>query len=234
MLLEACVQGIASALAAEAGGADRVELCEDLAVGGVTPSAGTIAIVCRRLTIPVHVLIRPREGDFQYDDLEMAAMLHDIDVARRLGAAGVVLGALTPDAAVDRRRTEDLLKRSRPMSVTFHKAFDATRDLPEALEALMALGVDRVLTSGGAPTAREGLTTLQSLREASAGRIAVLVGGRVALDDLPHFAAVGISEVHAGSALGLAGKTDVRLVRRLALACSGASGKVDPTGRARS
>ena len=117
---------IESAIAAESGGADRVELCDNLAVGGTTPSAGTIAESCRRLSIPVHVLIRPRAGDFIYSEPEIAVMRRDIEMAKTLGAAGVVLGVLTPEAAIDRDQTAALVALARPLHVTFHKAFDQT------------------------------------------------------------------------------------------------------------
>ena len=126
----------------------RVELCDNLAVGGTTPSAGTIAEACRRLAIPVHVLIRPRGGDFLASEAELAAMRHDIETARRLGAAGVVLGLLGRMGPIDRDRTASLVELARPLSVTFHKAFDQTRDPDEALDALIGLGIDRVLSSG--------------------------------------------------------------------------------------
>jgi copper homeostasis protein len=200
--IEICVGDVESAIAAEVGGADRVELCDNLAVGGTTPSAGTIAEACRWLSVPVHVLIRPRAGDFVYSDCERAVMRHDIEAAKALGAAGVVLGALTAEGTIDRDQTAALLALARPLSVTFHRAVDQARDLPEALEALVALGVDRVLTAGGRPTAREGLETLRDLVDRAGERIAIMAGGRLSLEDLelvvPHS---GVREVHLGSAV---------------------------------
>jgi copper homeostasis protein len=200
--IEICVGDVESAIAAEAGGADRVELCDNLAVGGTTPSAGTIAETCRWLSIPVHVLIRPRAGDFVYSDCELAVMRHDIQAAKALGAAGVVLGVLSPGGAMDVERTAALIALARPLSVTFHKAIDQSENLLETLDALIALGVDRVLTSGGRPTAREGIETLRALVERAADRIAVMAGGRL---DLDHVEAViqqsRVGEVHLGSAV---------------------------------
>jgi copper homeostasis protein len=196
------VGDLESALAAEQGGAGRFELCDNLSVGGTTPSAGMIAEACRRLTIPVHVLIRPRSGDFVYSPAEQAAMRFDIELARTLGAAGVVFGVLRPDASIDREQTAALVELARPMSVTFHKAFDQTREPEQALETLISLGIDRVLTSGGCPTALEGTDTLKRLVAQTRGRIAVMAGGRLAAENLGTIiATTGVREVHLGSAV---------------------------------
>ena len=199
--VEICVGDLESAIAAGQGGADRVELCDHLSVGGTTPGAGTIAEACRRLAIPVHVLIRPRGGDFVHSEAELAAMRYEIELARKLGAAGVVIGVLKPDATIDREQTAALIDLARPMSVTFHKAFDQTPDLEQSLDTLIALGVDRVLTSGGRPTALEGLDSLRRLVNQARGRIAILAGGRLSLENLPTIiAGTGVREVHLGSA----------------------------------
>ncbi|HEV3121589.1 MAG TPA: copper homeostasis protein CutC, partial [Isosphaeraceae bacterium] len=218
LVFEACVAGVESALAAQEGGADRVELCADLTAGGVTPSAGVIAVVCRRLEIPLHVLIRPRELDFLYSELEFDAMRHDVDTAKTLGAAGIVLGLLTPHGSIDRERTARLIEAARPLSVTFHKAFDAVRDQDQALELLIALGVERILTSGGAPTVRAGLPRLAELVRISAGRIVIMAGGQIHAEDLFQIATAHVREVHAGSALRTGPVTDVEKVRRFAQA----------------
>ena len=216
--LEICVEGLANALAAGLGGAARIELCENLAVGGVTPSAGTIAESVARLTIPVQVLIRPRGGDFIYDEAERAAIRHDVREARRLGAAGVVVGALTTSGDVDRGFVAELVALARPLSVTFHKAFDEAADLESTLEDLIGLGIDRVLTSGARATAIEGLPTLAGLVRRSAGRIVILAGGRVSAADFDALAGVGIREVHIGSAATRAGRIDAEAVRGLVAA----------------
>jgi copper homeostasis protein len=213
--VEVCVQGVASALAAEMGGADRVELCEDLAVGGVTPSAGAIAVTCSRLTIPVHVLIRPRAGDFAYEGDEYEVMCRDVEAARELGARGVVTGVLSARNTLDHRRTARLVAIARPMTVTFHRAFDEVPDVFETLDALIELGVERVLTSGSAPSARQGLYLLSRLQEHAGDRIVILAGGRVRLDDLQALASAGLREVHCGSAAGPAGRTDPDRVAQL-------------------
>jgi copper homeostasis protein len=202
MMVEICVGDVESAIAAEAGGADRVELCDNLAVGGTTPSAGTIAESCRRLSIPVHILIRPRAGDFVYPESMLAVIRHDIEVAKALGAAGIVLGVLTTDATIDRDQTAKLVALARPLRVTFHKAFDQTPDLLEALDTLIELNVDRVLTSGGRPTVLEGLQTLAKLVNRADDQIAVMAGGRLDFDNLETIIRQsGIREVHLGSAV---------------------------------
>jgi copper homeostasis protein len=201
MTVEICVGDLDSALEAERGGADRVELCDNLAVGGTTPGPGTIAVACGRLKIPVHVLIRPRGGDFLHSEAELAAMRLDVEAAKSLGASGVVLGLLTAEATVDRERTARLIELARPMSVTFHKAFDQTRDPFEALDALIELGVDRVLTSGCRPSALEGAGVLAGLVAHAAGRIVVLAGGRLSLQNLRRVVELtDVNEVHLGSA----------------------------------
>lgn len=200
--VEICVGDLESALQADQGGADRIEVCDNLLAGGTTPSAGMIAEACRRLTIPVHVLVRPRAGDFLPTRAELAAMCHDIETARSLGAAGVVLGMLRPDGTIDRDQTAKLADLARPLCVTFHKAFDQTRDPQRALDVLIALGVDRVLTSGCRPTASEGSDTLRQLVEHARGRIAIMAGGRLSADNLePIIASTGVREVHLGSAV---------------------------------
>ena len=218
LLLEICVEGLADALEAGRGGADRIELCEHLAVGGVTPSSGAIGEASARSTVPLHVLIRPRGGDFRYDDPERAAMRRDVDVVKRQGAAGVVIGALTDSGAVDRGFMADLIARARPLSVTFHRAFDIVADFDRALDDLIALGVDRVLTSGGRGIAREGLPTLARLAARARGQIQILAGGKVTADDFEALAGVGIGEVHVGSAAQEHGRTDAKKVEELVAA----------------
>jgi copper homeostasis protein len=197
VLVESCVDTLESALAAQAGGADRIELCDNLAEGGTSPSAGMIALCCERLSIPVFVIIRPRGGDFVYSADELDVMLRDIRLAAELGAAGVVFGALMPDGSVDTDDTRKLIEAARPMSVTFHRAFDACRNAEEALESLIALGVDRVLTSGRAATAPQGADCLRSLVRQAAGRIIVLAGGGVREHNVEQLVSgTGVREVH--------------------------------------
>lgn len=197
VILEACVDSVESAIAAQTGGAHRIELCEDLLEGGTTPSAGMIEVCRERLQIPVHVLIRPRGGDFVYSDLEIEVMQRDIALARRLGAQGIVFGALHADGTVDVERTRALLGVSRPLSVTFHRAFDFTPDADAALDTLIGLGIDRVLTSGQAPVAVEGLSTLARLVTRAAGRIGILAGGGLSEENIARVVEVaGVQELH--------------------------------------
>jgi copper homeostasis protein len=199
-LVEICVTDVASARAAAEGGADRVELCADLASGGITPSVGMIARVVRSVAIPVHVLIRPRGGDFVHDFDEVAVMLADIEAAESAGAAGVVFGPLCDDSTIDVPTLDRLIHRARPMSVTFHKAFDLAAEGPRAFETLIALGIDRVLTSGGPGAARDNVASLRALVHQAAGQFAIMAGGSIAERDFPGLLdATGLEEVHLGS-----------------------------------
>ncbi|WP_406700455.1 copper homeostasis protein CutC [Singulisphaera sp. Ch08] len=215
VVVEICVEGIESALAAHTGGTDRIELCENLAVGGVTPSMGSIALACRRLAIPVHVLIRPRGGDFVYTDAEFEVMQHDIAMAKSLGAAGVVFGLLRPDRSLDHERLAHLMTVSHPLDVTFHRAFDEMNNPLEAVEALVSLGVERILTSGGAVRAVDGLIRLAEFSQQAAGRIAIAAGGRITEADLPAILGAGLKEIHIGSAACTGNRIDADKVRRM-------------------
>lgn len=199
-MVEICLTEYASAGAAAEGGADRIELCADLASGGLTPSLGLMTRVIAGSGLPTQILIRPRAGDFVYDRDELAAMAIDVEAARRLGAAGVVLGALRPDATIDVDATADLIARARPMSVTFHKAIDLVADPFAALDLLAELGVDRVLTSGGPGPARGNAATLRAMASHARGRLILMAGGGISAADLPGLLdATGIEEVHLGS-----------------------------------
>jgi|SRR6185437_6156253 len=202
ILVEACVDAVASAEAAAAGGASRVELCAGLVEGGTTPSEGMIAAVRERIAIALHVLIRPRGGDFLLSHDECAVMRRDIDVARRWGADGVVLGALRADGTIDEETTMALVEHARPLSVTFHRAFDMTRDPVESLAALERLRIERVLTSGGAASARAGIPILAMLVRRSAGRVTILAGGGITDENVGEIvAATGVHEVHVRGAV---------------------------------
>jgi copper homeostasis protein len=201
ILLEACVDSVESAVAAEAGGAGRVELCAALVDGGVTPSAGMIARCRERVRLPIYVMIRPRGGDFLYTDAEFAVMRRDIDAAKSEGADGVVLGLLLPDGMIDAGRTRRLVDRARPMDVTFHRAIDVSRDPYEALETLIAIGVDRVLTSGQAPSALSGARVIAKMVRQAAERVVILPGGRITEQNARQLIQrTGASEIHVRGA----------------------------------
>lgn len=201
-VVEACVQTLAGATAAERAGAGRIELCADLARGGVTPSAGLIRMVRGRVRIPLQVLIRPRAGDFVYDDCEIAAMLLDIREARRGGADGVVLGALTRENVVDREVTARLAAAARPLAITFHRAIDQTSDLGAAVTTLVELGIERALTSGGAQTAEAGIPRLRRLVDTFGSTVTIMAGGSVRSPNARHICREsGVSEVHLGPRL---------------------------------
>ena len=179
MILEACVNSAISALEAQKGGASRVELCENLHDGGTTPSAGSIRFARKNLHIGLFVMIRPRGGDFLYSDDEFEIMQHDILTAKELGADGVVFGILLPDGTVDLERMRLLVNLARPMGVTCHRAFDMTADPFKAMEDLITLGLDRILTSGQQKTAPEGAVLIKELIERSAGRMIIMPGSGV-------------------------------------------------------
>lgn len=196
-LIELCVEGIDGFLAAQEAGADRVELCASLMEGGLTPSLSTIRAAVKAARIPVHVIIRPRGGDFLYSQAEFETMRDDIAALRAEGVAGVVIGCLTPDGRIDEDRTQALVSAARPMSVTCHRAFDMTADGREALEALIRCGVDRVLTSGQRDTAIEGLEILKDAVRQAGDRIVIMGCGAL---DAGNIKAVregaGLKEMH--------------------------------------
>jgi copper homeostasis protein len=202
VLVEACVDTIESALAAARGGAHGIELCANLVEGGTTPSAGTLAVCRERLDIPIHVLVRPRGGDFLYTAAEFTVMLEDIQRAKQAGAQGVVTGALRADGEIDTDRTRELIGAARPLRVTFHRAFDVCRDPAAALETLIVLGVDRVLTSGQAAAAPAGANAIARLVRQAAGRIVILPGGGITADNVAALVrATGVTEVHLTGAV---------------------------------
>jgi copper homeostasis protein len=200
VIFEVCVDSAEAAMAAEEGGAHRVELCSDLLEGGLTPSHGTIRVARERMRIGIMAMIRPRGGDFCYTDTEFAVMREDLLAAKALGVNGVVAGILHPDGTIDRERTAELIALARPLPVTFHRAFDVTRDPFEAIDTLIDLGVKRVLTSGQEPSVLEGLDLIAKLVKLAAGRIVVMPGGGITARNVARIrAASGASELHFAS-----------------------------------
>ena len=187
-----------SCLAAQKGGADRVELCAGIPEGGTTPSYGEIASAWEVLTHSrLHVIIRPRGGDFLYSDIEIRTMLKDIEIARKLGADGVVFGCLTAEGEVDLPVMQKLMEAAQGLSVTFHRAFDVCHNPQRALEQIIKLGCNRILTSGQQPTAELGIPLLEELQKQAAGRITLLAGCGVNENNIARIAAeTGINEFH--------------------------------------
>jgi copper homeostasis protein len=204
ILIEAAVESLESALAAQGAGANRLELCANLADGGTTPSAGLIAEVLDKTQLPVFVMIRPRGGGFVYTDNEIVAMTRDIEQALSTGIAGIVTGVLAPDARVDVERTLALVNAASGLPVTFHRAFDFSDNLPEALEQLIQIGVSRVLTSGGAPTALEGASAIAALAAQARGRIGIIAGGGIRENNVREvIARTGVREIHSREVRGI-------------------------------
>jgi len=179
MTIEICAANLLSALNAAEAGADRIELCDNLWEGGTTPSAGMLRLLRRELKIEIFVLIRPRGGDFCYSPLEFEAMLEDIQIAKEIGADGIVSGALNANGTVDCDRTSLLVEAAYPLPFTFHRAFDCCKNLDEALEDLIFCGAKRVLTSGGCNSVPEGLDMIKRLQNQALGRIIILAGGGI-------------------------------------------------------
>jgi len=212
-IFEICCASLDDALAAERGGADRIELCEELWMGGVTPDSDLIAAVVKAVSIPVFVLIRPRGGDFVYDDEELREMVLTIAIARELGASGIVSGALERDGEIDRSATRALKKAARNLPFTFHRAFDEVADQGAALEQLRELGVDRVLTAGG-----PGSADPERLRELAAHtNPEVIACGGVRSKNVGELVEISVlEELHSAASLGGAvDEGEVRALRSL-------------------
>ena len=200
--LEVCANSASSALAAQEGGAVRVELCENLNEGGTTPSYGDILMTRKLLHIKLYVLIRPRGGDFLYNDLEFKIMCADVNNCVDAGCDGIVIGLLNADGTIDKKRCAELIKPARQLGVgvTFHRAFDMCADMYQALEDIIDLGCERILTSGGKSTAMEGAATIAHLVEKAAGRIIIMPGSGVNESnaaDLVHF--TGVTQIHSSA-----------------------------------
>ncbi|MCH2489797.1 MAG: copper homeostasis protein CutC [Flavobacteriales bacterium] len=196
MIIEICANSFESAKAAQLAGADRIELCSELAVGGLTPSHGLLQKVCDELSIPVHVLIRPRSGNFIYTDAELDVMLRDISFCKKVGVAGIVSGMLTSENTVDAVATNVLIEASKGKEFTFHRAFDWCVDPLVALQSLKELGVDRILSSGQHPKAIDGIELLKQLLSLSEGKIQIMPGSGVSHSNILDFKRAGFEMVH--------------------------------------
>lgn len=199
MLLEICACNFQSVINAEKAGAHRIELCSELAVGGLTPSYGLLKHTINNSKIPAFVLIRPRSGNFTYSDSEFEIMKQDIQLCKDLGYAGIVSGILNEDNTIDAERTKQLIKISKPLSFTFHRAFDWTPNPFFALEELINLGVDRILTSGQETSAEKGIELLKQLNKKANKKIIILPGGGINAQNAKLFKENGFKEVHASA-----------------------------------
>lgn len=210
-ILEIGTYSVEGAIAAQSGGANRVELCSSLPEGGTTPSAAAIELSRRKLSIDLNIMIRPRGGDFCYSTVEFETMEKDIEVAKSYGAHGVVLGILLPDGRVDVERTSMLVDLAVPMSVTFHRAFDMTFDPVSALEDIIRCGIDRILTSGQKDSAPEGIETIKKLVELAGDRIIIMPGSGINEHTVLDLAvATGAKEFHMSAKKRTDGKMEYR------------------------
>ncbi len=209
--LEICANSVASCVEAQKGGAYRVELCAAIPEGGTTPSYGEMAVARELLDIKLNVIIRPRSGDFLYSEIEHKAMLKDIEIARTLGVDGVVIGCLTADGDIDMDRNRELIEAAGDMSVTFHRAFDKCRNPKEALEQIIELGCDRILTSGQKPKAEQAVPLLKELVDQADGRIIIMPGSGVDEDNISYIAeGTGAKEFHLSARVPVKSKMKFR------------------------
>lgn len=196
MIIEICANSFESAQAAQLAGANRIELCTELSVGGLTPSNGLIEKVISELNIPTHVLIRPRSGNFTYSEEEFDVMLRDIAFCKKLGCAGIVSGCLTSEIKIDTKKTKQLIDASEGMEFTFHRAFDWVENPLEEVQKLIDLKVNRLLSSGQKQTAVEGISLLKELQNLSKEEIEIMPGGGINLENAMKFKAANFKSVH--------------------------------------
>lgn len=196
MKIEICANSYQSAVNAEKAGADRIELCVELAVGGITPSHGLIEKVVQKLSIPVFVLIRPRSGNFTYTSDEFDVMKKDVEFCKSIGCKGIVSGILKNDNTIDSIRTQELIALAKPLSFTFHRAFDWVPEPLESLKQLIAIGVERILTSGQEITAIEGIELLKNALQLSKSNLMIMPGGGINAENVLTFKEAGFKEIH--------------------------------------
>lgn len=197
IIVEICVDSLQSALSAEKGGASRIELCDNLMGGGTTPSAGMIELARKYLTIDINVMIRPRSGDFCYSALELEVMKRDIEIAKKYGVNGIVIGALKPNGEIDINMMKELIQLARPLTVTFHRAFDMTKDPFESLDILIDLGVERILTSGKESNAIQGVDLIRELVKRAEDKIIIMSGAGINEENVRGIIDnTGVKEIH--------------------------------------
>lgn len=197
IIAEICVDSLQSALSAEKGGASRIELCDNLMGGGTTPSIGMIELARKYLTIDINVMIRPRSGDFCYSTFEIEVMRRDIEIAKKCGVNGIVIGVLKPSGKIDIKIMKELIQLSRPLTVTFHRAFDMTKDPFESLDILIDLGVERILTSGQESKAIDGINLIKELVKIAENKIIIMPGSGINDENIRDIIeSTGVKEVH--------------------------------------
>lgn len=203
MILEACVESIEEAIKAQSLGAHRIELCNNLRIGGTTPTEETIKAVKQNLSIPIMVMIRPRGGNYVYTPGEIAAMKKDIELCKQVGVQGVVLGVLHPDNTIDLELTAELIKVAHPMDVTFHKAIDDCQNILCEFDKILHLNVNRVLTSGGSATAMDGWEVMNKMIDRSQGKVKIIAAGKITKANLnEHVKLIHTDEFHGKLIVG--------------------------------
>jgi copper homeostasis protein len=203
MLLEVCANSFQSAKNAQDAGAHRIELCENLEIGGVTPSQSLLKQVSEELNIPAFILIRPRGGDFVYSKNEFEVMKSNISLCKQLGFHGIVSGVLNTDLTIDIERTAELIALSKPLQFTFHRAFDELINPEESLEQLVNIGANRILTSGQEDTASEGIHLINTLNHLAKIRIIIMAGSGINADNALRFKSIGLKEIHGSASIQL-------------------------------
>lgn len=199
MILEICANSYQSAINAQNAGAHRIELCSELALGGITPSYGLLKQVVKDIKIPVFVLIRPRSGNFTYSDIEFEIMKENIKLCKKIGCAGIVSGILNVDSTIDIKRTQELIELSKPLSFTFHRAFDRVASPFKTMQQLIDLGVNRILSSGQANSAKDGIELLKDLNIKANSRLIIIPGGGINSENISLFKITGFNEVHCSA-----------------------------------
>lgn len=199
MKLEICANSFQSAINAQKAGADRIELCSELSVGGITPSYGLLKKVADKITIPVNVLIRPRSGDFCYSDDEFELIKTDIQLCKQFNFNGIVSGVLNKDDSIDIKRTKELIELSKPLSFTFHRAFDCVKNAKESLQQLIDLKVDRILTSGLQEKAIDGIDLLAELQKLAKNKLVIIAGSGINPQNANKFHEIGLKEIHSSA-----------------------------------